>query len=195
MTFEILNPTDAKLTEYIVLSDKDRAPDTNPGAAVSFTLSVPNEVLSDFDGLLRGMIFCKNANSAGGLEGIATDLPNLTAIGKALGEFGWDLELTGYTLTFDYGLAGNSNFNLTDCKLLAFRLQGKEGGTTILKLKVETPDANATVHSKLAFLKSQAVKIILRAPVVVEQPADDAPRKSGKQTAAQGLGAALGQTH
>ncbi len=193
MPFEILNPTDAKLTEYVVLSDKDRDPDTNPGASLSFTATVPNEVLSHFDGLLRGMIFCKNANSAGGLEGIAADLPNLTAIGKALGEFGWDLELTGYTLTFDYGLAGNSNFDLTDCKLLAFRMAGKEGGSTILKLKVETPDASAKIHGKLAFLKGQTVSIVLRAPVVADtQPSDDnKPRKSGKQTAAQGLSAVL----
>lgn len=201
MSFELEIPTEAKLTEYGVLSEKDREPDTNPGAAMSFTMTVPNEVLSMFDPFLRGMIFCKNANSSGEQASIVADLPNLTAIGKALGEFSWDQELTGYTLTFDYGLAGKSNFSLGDCTLLAWRFHGKEGGSTVVKVKVEAPDASEKIHGKLAFLKGQTVKVLLIAPAVdaatlpdLEAGMPSGKKRDAKQTPAQGLGAALGQT-
>lgn len=202
MPFELEVPTEAKLTDYQALSDKDREPDANPGAALWFTMTVANEILSMFDGSLRGAIFTKNANSSPGeQESIVSDLPNLTGIGKALGQFHWDQELTGYTLTFDYGLAGKSNFDLSDCKLMNWAIQGKEGGSTFIKVKVEAPDVAEKIHGKLAMLKSQTVKILLAPPEVAD---DQAPleqeepkprgRSGGRQSRREALAAQLGHT-
>jgi hypothetical protein len=91
MAFELETPTSAKLVDVIVLSDKDRAPETNPGAGLDFAMTVGNDVLTMFDGFLRGLLYTKNASSSapaqGTLDGVApvSDMPNLTEIGKKLG--------------------------------------------------------------------------------------------------------------
>jgi hypothetical protein len=176
MPFQLDAPTTAKLTDIIVLSDKDRAPETNPGSGLDFAMTVGNDLLTQFDGFLRGMLFTKNANSSpaqsqGTLEGVApvSDMPNLTEIGKKLGRFGWDLEMTGYTLTLDQGLGGKSNIVLEDCKLTNWSFQPKEGGSVVVKFRAESPDVSAKVHGDLALLKTREFPITLTAPEVVQQ--------------------------
>lgn len=177
MPFELDTPTTAKLTDIIVLSDKDRAPETNPGSGLDFVMTIGNDVLTMFDGFLRGMLFTKNANSSppsgqGTLDGVApvSDLPNLTEIGKKLGRFTWDLELTGYTLTCDRGLGGaKSNIELSDCKLTNWSFQPKEGGSVVVKFRAESPDVSAKTHGDLALLKTREFPITLVAPEVVQQ--------------------------
>jgi hypothetical protein len=177
MAFELESPANAKLTDVIVLSDKDRAPDTNPGAGLDFTMTVGNDVLTMFDGKLRGTLFTKNANSSpasqqGELDGVPpiSDMPNLTEIGKKLGQFSWDLELTGYTLTCDQGLGGpKSNIELEDCKLTNWRFKGKEGGSVEVKFRAESPNVSEGMHGKLALLKTREFPITLRAPEVQQQ--------------------------
>jgi hypothetical protein len=194
-TFELETATAARMVEYGVLSDKDREPDTNPGCALSFALTVANDVLTMFDGSLRSTLYCKNANST--QESIVEDLPNLTAIGKALGQFNWALELTGYTLTFDHGLAGGSNIVLKDCKLTDWKIQCKEGGSVTLKFKAEAPDVSEKHLGRLATFKSQEVQVLLKAPEV-EAPGqtDIEPgiptKKDKRQTPVEALAATLG---
>jgi hypothetical protein len=181
MAFELLSPTTAKLTDVIVLSDKDRAPETNPGAGLDFAMTIGNDVLTMFDGFLRGMLYSKNANSSsapaqGQLEGVppVSDLPNLTEIGKKLGRFSWDLELTGYTLTCDQGLGGpKSNLELGDCKLTNWSFKPKEGGSVEVKFRAESPDVTEKIHGKLALLKTREFPITLAAPEVSQQDVED----------------------
>lgn len=176
MPFELEAPTQAKLIDVIVLSDKDRAPETNPGAGLDFSMTVGNDVLTMFDGFLRGMLYTKAANSSkpeqGTLDGVqpVSDMPNLTEIGKKLGRFSWDLELTGYTLTCDQGLGGpKSNITLGDCKLTNWSFKPKEGGSVEVKFRAESPDVSAKVHGDLALLKTREFPITLAAPQVQQQ--------------------------
>lgn len=179
-TFELETPTNARITDVIVLADKDRQPDTDPGAGLDVQITTSNSILTTLDGSLRGMLYTKNANSSpeqkqGTLAGVepVSDLPNLTPIGQKLGQFGWDLELTGYTCVIDQGLGGKgSNIELTDCKLSAFKVQPKEGGSCVIKLRVESPDAKERIHGKLALLKTREVPITLIAPDVGQQDVD-----------------------
>jgi len=181
MAFELDTPTNAKLIDVIVLSDKDRAPDTNPGIGLDFVMTTGNDVLIMFDGALRGMLYTKNASSSkpeqGTLEGVqpVSDMPNLTEIGKKLGQFGWDLELTGYSLTCDQGLGGaKSNIGLDDCKLTNWRFKPKEGGSVEVKFRVESPDVSEKIHGKLALLKTREFPILLAAPEVVQADVEQA---------------------
>ncbi|HET8744628.1 MAG TPA: hypothetical protein VFM98_03415 [Ramlibacter sp.] len=177
MAFELDTPTNAKITDVLVLAEKDRAPDTDPGVGLDVQITTSNHVLTHFDGALRGALYCKNANSSaeqrqGSLEGVdpVSDLPNLTSIGQKLGQFGWDLELTGYTLTVDRGLGGkNSNIELSDCKLSGFKVQPKEGGSVVLKFRVESPNISEKLHGQLAVLKTTERPITLTAPEVQQQ--------------------------
>lgn len=175
MSFELDAPTNAKIQEVLVLAEKDRAPDTNPGTGLDIAITTSNHILSHFDGFLRSMLYTKNANSSaaaqGTLEGVepVSDMPNLTEIGKKLGQFGWDLELTGYTMTIDQGLGdAKSNIELGECKLSKFSVLPKEGGSVVLKLRVESPDVNEKTHGKLALLKTRELPITLAPPEVAQ---------------------------
>lgn len=63
MTFELESPTAGKLLDLVVLSQKNRQPDENPGGKISFEVTLANHVLSYFDGRLKGFLFAKNASA------------------------------------------------------------------------------------------------------------------------------------
>lgn len=176
MPFELESPISAKITDVIVLADKDRQPDTNPGAGLDLAITTSNAILSCFDGTLRSALYTKNANSSqaqGQLAGVEpiSDMPNLTPLGKLLGQFSLkELELTGYTMVIDRGLGGtHSNLELENCKLSNFVLQPKEGGSVVVKLRVESPDIGAKLHGDIAVLKTTERPITLLAPEVQQQ--------------------------
>lgn len=177
MQFELTEPTTAKVLEVDVLSDKDRAPDTNPGAALSMSITTVNDILTQFDSFLRGMFYTavegKQEPRQQGLEGVAkvtkevdTDLRKLTNIGTHIREVSWEMELIGYTFYIDYGTAGKSAITIENCKLSNFKFQPKEGGSTVVKFRLEAPDVSEQVHGKLALLKTQEIVMTLTAPVV-----------------------------
>lgn len=183
MAFELESPTVAKIADVIVLAEKDRQPDTNPGAGLDLAITTSNHILSSFDGHLRGMLYTKNANSSTPeqkqqpLEGVepVSDLPNLTVIGQKLGQFGWDLELTGYTAIIDQGLGGkNSDIELTDCKLSKFSIAPREGGSVVLKLRIESPNISEKQHGQLALLKTTERPVTLAAPDALQQDVEGA---------------------
>ena len=180
MSFELETMTKAKITDVEILSQKNRAPDANPGAKLSISMDLGNDALSYFDGSLKSFLFYKSAASSkpgqATLEGVTpvSDMPNLTKAGEALGALHWDLELTGYELVIDHGLGGKSNLTLEDCKLTGFSFAAKEGGTCTVKLVAESEDVAEKVFGKLATLKAREVSIMLTAPEVVQQEVETA---------------------
>ena len=169
--------TKAKITDVMVLSQKNREPDANPGAALSFSLELSNHHLSYFDGSLKGFLYAKSADSSAGpkqkgLEGVEqiTDMPNLTVVGSRIGKFHWDHDLTGYSLEIDQGLGGkNSNLSIGDVSLARFHIEPKEGGTVLLGFLAESQDVPEKTFGKLATLKNREVKITLTPPLVDQQ--------------------------
>lgn len=174
-TFELATNVKSKITDVVVLSQKNRAPDDNPGAQLSFAMQLPNHELTMFDGSLKAFLYTKNASSSSGqqesLDGIepVTDLPNLSRIGAHIGRIHWDGEFTGYTLVIDHGMGGASNIEVTDCVLSKFRIAAQEGGTVALDFMLESQDVAANVFGKLATLKNREVEITLVAPEVAQQ--------------------------
>ena len=172
--FEIEELSKAKLTDVVVLSQKNREPNENPGAALSFDLTVTNEILTMFDGSLRGFLYYKSAASStdgdqNRLEVDTNDLPNLTPAGQKIGKLHWDLELTGYTLTIDHGMGGKSNLVLQDCEASGFTFQPKEGGSVQMSFKLESQDVSEKIFGKLATLKNREVQILFAPPEVDQQ--------------------------
>lgn len=177
MTFELENFTKSKITDVVVLSQKNREPDDNPGAALSFTLELSNHHLSYFDGSLKSFLYAKSAASSaapkqGSLDGVeqVTDMPNLTVAGFKIGRFHWDHDLTGYTLEIDQGLGGkHSNLEIADCALSKFRIDPREGGTIQVDFVLESQDVPEKTFGKLATLKNRDVQIKLSPPDVDSQ--------------------------
>jgi hypothetical protein len=182
--FEITTATNAKMIEVLVLSQKNRQPEENPGAKLTLEIAMPNHVLSYFDGHLKGFLFQK-ANGAAtkqpALEGVdaISDMPSLTAIGQKIGVVHWDEELTGYTLTVELGLATKrSNLEIADCTLSGWKFNPKEGGTVMVKVDVERADVAEAAFGKLAKLKSTEISITLAPPEVAQEDlATPAPAK------------------
>lgn len=176
MSFELETMTKTKITDVVVLSQKNREPDDNPGAALSFSMELPNHFLSYLDGSLKSFLYTKSAASSGGpkqqgLEGVeqVSDMPNLTQAGTKLGKLHWNHDLTGYTLVIDHGMGGKSNLEIKDVQLSAFRIEPKEGGTVTLNLLAESQDVPEKTFGKLATLKNREVKITLAPPVVTQE--------------------------
>ncbi len=192
MSFELENLSKCKLIDVVVLSQKNRQPDENPGAKLSIELALGNDSLAYFDGALKSFLFCKTGSSGkpaqGSLDGVpaVSDMPNLTGIGAKVGTLHWELELTGYELTIDLGLGGKrSNLEIEGCTVSNFRITPNEGGTVGVKCDVESPDVSEAAFGKLAKLKSREIQITLAAPEVAQQDLEDekppAKAKGGKK--------------
>jgi hypothetical protein len=176
--FELESWAKAKLLDLIVLSQKNRQPDEDPGAKLSVEITLTNDALAYFDGSLKSMLFCKLPKGLAPqaeLDGIeaASDKPNLTAIGQKVGALHWEQELTGYGLVIDYGTGGKRNIEIEDCAISNFRLHPKEGGTVLIKCDIESANVTETQFGKLAKLKSRDMQITLTPPEPVQDEIDE----------------------
>lgn len=185
--FELDQPTKVKFTDVEVLSSKDRKPNENPGAALNVTMTVNNDMLSMFDGNLMSAMYMAVAKGVKVPEPdeqaqgdmvppakvvnaqIVSNMPKLTNLGTKLGEFDWDLECIGHLLHVEYGASGPNGISFNGCKLHKFRLFGQEGGSVIIKFRIEFGDVDSIAHGKLAMLKNCEAVITLTAPVVAGQ--------------------------
>lgn len=190
--FELLSKTKTKLLDVVVLSQKNRQPDDNPGAKLSVEMMLANDILAYFDGSLRGFLFTKNPVAAistgrgkqAELEGVdaISDTPNLTAIGSKIGSLHWEDESTGFTFVVDLGLGGKlSNLELGDCKLSNWRLLPKEGGTVIVRFDIESNDVSEKSFGRLAKLKSREIEVLLLPPEVTQDDLDPDPQLTPAQ--------------
>jgi hypothetical protein len=201
--FELSTMTKAKLIDIVVLSQKNRQPDENPGAKLTVELAVPNHLLSMFDGHLKGFLFVKANGGSGGtgkdkqatLEGVeqVSDMPSLSGIGSHIGSIRWKEEMTGYELTIDQGLGTKrSNIEVGDCVLDGWKFTPKEGGTTLIKVNVESSDVSESAFGKLAKLKSREIQMTLTPPEVAQEDIEDSAgpgNRRGKKREAAGAAA------
>lgn len=186
--FELLNPTNTKIVDVVVLSQKNRQPDDNPGAKISVEQQLANLELAHFDGGLRAMLYTKKPGAGApaqkDLDGVdpISDTPHLTAIGSKLGWFHWALELTGYQVVVDHGTGGKSDLTLSDCTLSGFRFKCNEGGTIDCRYDIESNDVSEKAFGRLAKLKSTDVDVTVRPPAIAGQSdIEDKPRLTPAQ--------------
>ena len=169
--FELLNPTKAKLLDVVVLSQKNRQPDENPGAKLNFEVQLSADILDAFDPKLKSMLFMKGAGSEAAkqaaLDGIpaASDMPNLTGIGMKVGKLSWSQELSGYKLVIDHGMGGKkSDLEITDGLLSNWRFIPKEGGTVIARMSFESANVTEAQFGRLAKMKSRDIEVKFQPP-------------------------------
>lgn len=174
--FELLNPTKAKLLDVVVLSQKNRQPDENPGAKLNFEVQLSADILDAFDPKLKSMLFMKGAGSEAAkqaaLDGIpaASDMPNLTGIGMKIGKLSWNQELSGYRLVIDHGMGGKkSDLEITDGLLSNWRFIPKEGGTVIARMSFESANVTEAQFGRLAKMKSRDIEVKFQPPEDAQQ--------------------------
>lgn len=169
MAFELDDFTDAKMTSINARSEKHGPDELHPAIDLSFQVEAANDILSFLDGGLLSALYHKTAASDSEgqhpLDGVdqASHLPNLRF--PMLGPLKWQKEYAGYDLTIQHGLGGKSDIQLTDCKVNGFSIDAKEGGTVLLKFRVQcSTGLNEKTLGKLALLVQHEVPIMLTAP-------------------------------
>lgn len=169
--FALETATKAKLNDVLVLSQKNRQPDENPGAKLVLTIELPADMLVHFDGSLRSFLFAATAGAKqGAVPGLESE--ELTHAGQKVGTMRWSQEMTGYAFTIDMGLGGKrSSPVISDCKLDGWRLTPKAGGVTA-KFNLESADVSEAMWGKLAKLKSREITILLAPPEVDDRQAE-----------------------
>jgi len=180
--FSLHEFTKVKILDVSVLSSKNRPPGANPGVRLHVQAELPNDVLSYFDGALRGALFTKSEAAAEtakdkrqtlpGVEPIS-DLTDLTAMARHMGKIKWSEEMPGYTMTIDFGLGGKSNLMLDDATLDRWRFAPKKGGTVLGDWLIERTDVPTIMMGELTVLKSREVLMSLREPEITQQDLAD----------------------
>lgn len=135
-----------------------------PAIDLKLSMEASNDVLALFDPELKRCLYCKAGGSTElqpSLDGIApaVDLPNLRW--PHLDPLRWSEDLTGRTLTIDYGLGGDSCIRITDCTANNFRIEPKEGGTVRLTWRVQRSQPDERAIGKLAGLLKRQVEATL----------------------------------
>lgn len=168
--FAIRNAKELKLVEIDVLSKKDRDPSEAPGVQLAWVGDFSQTVLEQFAPGFAGMLF-EPGEQAGVDE--ESDLTALTDIAKGLGEFSFEAELTGYTGSVNFGAGDKSAIPIAGAMLHAFKFFPKDGGTVLVKFKMDVPNCGEKVLGKFAIHKSQRGELTLLPPEVsAEKPAD-----------------------
>jgi hypothetical protein len=174
MRFELIGKTRAKLCKVENQSKKMGQKELVPAIKVRVMATVPNTVLEMFDPTLRGFLYEKtdgDGKEQKQLEGIevVSDMPQLRQAGVKLGALHWDEVQTGCTLLIDYGMGGDSNIVLGDCKVDNFKLVPKDGGTTQVHFTLFSTDVDRETLGDIGMLHQHEVEIELTAPVLAQQ--------------------------
>lgn len=165
--FQLTTATKARLADIVVLSQKNRKDEDNPGAKLPIVFTLPNTILDAFAPGLRSMLFEKGAGGQAQLQGVdaASDTPGLSPIGAKVGVLPWKQEFSGYTLTFIIGTGRKaSNIVIEDCTIGSLRFTLKEGGSIDLRCNVESQNVTADQFGRLAMFKAREVELTLVAP-------------------------------
>jgi hypothetical protein len=129
-----------------------------PAVDLKFETTCASDVLIPFHPELRATVF-KKPDQPDLLN--QDDEPGLTALRfPSLGPLKWDWEGVNYNLTVDYGLGGDSDIELEDCKVDGVRFEPLNGGSVTVTFRVIAhPDEGDT--GKLCQLIQQDTVISL----------------------------------
>jgi hypothetical protein len=132
-----------------------------PACDLKFEALCPSSVLVHFHPELRQYLFKKDENPDLADQGAEDELTALRF--PKMGGLAWSYEGTGYTLTVDYGLGGDSNIELEDCKVDKIAFEPMVGGTVRLTFRV-IGHPEAAAMGRLCELIQREVAVDLTGP-------------------------------
>ena len=161
MTFEILTPTDAKLTSVTPRTEKHGDEDV---FAISLGLSITgaNTMLDALSPSLRHALYMAvpGRDQLPGVEP-ATPLLRCKVVQEVkLGPSAFE----GWTLAVDHGIDESEPITLGGCKVDKFVVLPSEGGTVELRFRIGSSDIDATEAGLLCSHLGQTVSFTLKAP-------------------------------
>lgn len=136
--------------------------DPKPAFDLKIEATCPSAVLIHFHNELRQHLFMKDTNPD--LVDQLDDADALTVLRyPKMGALKWDWEGTGYTATVDYGLGGESNIVLNDCKVDHFKFEPQNGGSVLVSFRVIAHPESEDV-GKLCEFMQRDIDLVLTAP-------------------------------
>lgn len=109
--------------------------DPKPAFDLKIEATCPSSTLIHFHPELRQHLFKKDENPD--LVDQVTEGDGLTLLRyPKMGAIKWDWEGAGYTATVDYGLGGDSNIVLHDCKVDHFKIEAQNGGSVVITFRI-----------------------------------------------------------
>lgn len=144
--------------------------DTKLAIDLHFDTACSNDVLSEFDGFLKGALYKKGDGA--GAQGELIDDPGRLPVLKFpnMGPVKWSYKGEGYKLQIHYGIDGKSDIKLGDLTVDKFKFACQEGGTVVISFRVIChPDAKDS--GRLCEMVGQQIDITLTAPEEGEQQA------------------------
>lgn len=132
-----------------------------PVAYIGMQIKVCNDVLSEFDPLLKSSLYAK-ADQADVEPG---HLPSLKF--PKMGAIKWAHELVGYGMTIHHGATEKDNILLDGCDIDKIKFDCQDGGTVVMSFRVVVhPDERAA--GRLCGMIQQDVEITLTPPEAAE---------------------------
>jgi hypothetical protein len=131
-------------------------------ADLKINVKETNDVLSEFDPLLKSALYERDLARQGELIDDPNHLPNLKF--PKMGSISWDSEFSDYDLTLHLGIGGKSDIKLADCKVDRFRFEPQDGGTVDLTFRATIKPLSAQIGRICDFLEKDVEITLLHDP-------------------------------
>lgn len=125
--------------------------DAKPAFDLKIEATLPSDSLIAFHPELRTTLFKKD-ESPDLVDAINPDALTVLRFPK-LGALKWDWEGTGYSVVVGYGIGGESDIKLNDCKVDHFKFEPLNGGSVLIAFRVIAHPDTADVGKLCEFIQ------------------------------------------
>lgn len=158
--FQITETTEAALTAVTNRTEKHGDEDV-PAVSLQVSIEAANTLLDCIDPAIRQALY-KAVEGQDQLPGVEPSTPVLRC--NSFGTLEIDRAHEGWTLEIDQGIDEAEPMTFTGCKVDKFKVDAKQGGSVVLRLRIGTSDVDADRLGALAMHNGQAIFMRLIAP-------------------------------
>ncbi len=158
--FQIPETTEAALTAVTNRTEKHGDEDV-PAVSLQVSIEAANTLLDCIDPAIRQALY-KAVDGQEQLPGVEPSTPVLRC--NSFGTLEIDRAHEGWTLEIDAGIDEDEPMTFSGCKVDKFRVEAKQGGSVVLRMRIGTSDVDADRLGALAMHNGQAIFMRLIAP-------------------------------
>lgn len=158
--FEISTTTEAALTAVTNRTEK-RGDEDVPAVSLQVSIEAANTLLDCIDPAIRQALY-KAVEGQDQLPGVEPSTPILRC--NSFGTIEIDRAHEGWKLEIDAGIDEDEPMVFGGCKVDKFRVEAKQGGSVVLRMRIGTSDVDADRLGALAMHNGQSIFVRLIAP-------------------------------
>lgn len=162
--FELKNQ-DAKLMDINPRTEK-AGNENRLAADLHFRISISNDILSEFDPMLKSAMYKKGYEIQGELIDDPNYLPALKF--ERIGVINWQLELHNFDFTLHHGI-GKSDIILQDCIVDKFKFALLDGGTVVLGFRIAAHPTSAQLGQLCEFINDEIEISVIHDGTIIQK--------------------------